>query len=193
MAALIHFSICVWAQLITTCMWVFAWSSYPWQWSSITNHPRMPTGPYPTYVRLFQNSPPHQRIYYRTPWLLILWRLIVYSHCSFVPSPQLLTHYCAGSGNRDRNRALLANSLPRQQIYLLLTQVRFLLNLKYKGKPKSLLKYQLYFSQIGCHKKKRGRHKRHTQTKGPARDRVHIRAVTMAAAGNTLLHHQLEQ
>ena len=174
-------------------MWVFAWLSYLWQWSSITNHPQMPTGPYPTYIQLFWNLPPHQQIYYCTPWLLILQRLIVYWHCSFVPSPQLLTHYCAESGNQDRNWALLANLLPCQQIYSLLTWVRFLLNLKYKGKPKSLLKYQLYFSQIGCHKKKRGGHKQHTQTKGPARGGVHVHAVTTAAAGNTSLHHRLEQ
>ena len=126
----------------------------------------MPTGPYPTYIQLFWNLPPHQQIYYCTPWLLILQRLIVYWHCSFVPSPQPLTHYCAGSGNQDRNWASLANLLPCQQIYSLLTWVRFLLNLKYKSKPKSLLKYQLYFSQIGCHKKKWGRCKWHTQTKG---------------------------
>jgi hypothetical protein len=43
-------------------------------------------------------------IYCCTRWLLILQLLIVYSHCSFLPSPQLLiTHYCAGSGKQDRN------------------------------------------------------------------------------------------
>ena len=76
--------------------------------------------------------------YYCTCQLLILQQLIVYSHCLFVPSPQ---HYCTGSGNQDWNWASLANLLPCQQIYLLLTQAKFLLNLKYKGKPKSLLKY----------------------------------------------------
>lgn len=53
-----------------------------------------------------------QTIYYCTHQLLILWQLIVYLHCSFLPSPQLLiTHYCTGSENWDQNQALLAAGL----------------------------------------------------------------------------------